>query len=203
MNIFFKKDFPFFFTLVMGFVFYHINSIISNHTDTPLLAYKFREVSEKNVKGNIQRKLECELINYSRKNALKDIKIHIAYRTDLPKPRKVFEANIVAVAPSAILADSMTQEARGNLNEYKIPMIHPRAKYILKLTALTNPKIHENPNLYLYSDESIRLTSHNFETFLIRNQDTVNFILLIIWIAVAILYLYIIQKRQQKNESKT
>lgn len=202
MNIFLKDDLPYLLTVLIGLAAYQINNIISIHTDSPIIAYHFDVVAQRTVDGNIQRELECTLVNYSRKHAIKDIGLSISYKSNLPNPKKVKNPAIIPVAPSAILPDTMTSSAYGLINEYRIPIIHPYAKYILTLETTTNPKIEELPKLYLNSQESIRLVPSNAEVFLIRNQIGINVTLLLIWLSFALFYLfYLSGLKHNKDES--
>lgn len=195
MNILLKENLPYLFTILIGLAAYQINNLISINTDSPILSYKFHKVNVKNVEGNIESELECHLINYSRKSALKDIQIHASYKSSLPNPKKVDNPNIIAVAPSTILADTMTNAAFGLINEYRIPIIHPYSEYILTMNTTTNPIITEYPKLYLNSNQSIRLVNDNFEIFLIRNQIALNIGLLFLWVIFTLVYLFFLIKK--------
>ncbi len=202
MNIFLKEKLPYLLTILIGLAAYQINNIISIHTDSPIINYSFKEVSSKLDNGVIHKEWECTLVNYNRKKAVKDLNLQIAYKSDLPNPKKIDRPNIIPIAPSAILPDTLTSFAYGLINEYKIPIIHPHAKYILTFETKTNPAIKELPKIYLNTNESIRLIENNLEVFLIKNQILLNVILLLFWLFFAIYYLfYLTKSKPYKNES--
>jgi len=204
MNLLVKDNLPYLLTVLIGLVAYQINSIITIYTDAPILAYRFTELSSQKEGRNNKGSLKCELINYNRKRAIENIHLLVQYRTSLPNPKKVTSPEIVAIAPSFILPDSMRRNAFNLANQYKIPIIHPHAKYILKLETIANPSIKEYPKIYLDSKKSIRLVSErgNFRVFLIKNELVVNLLLLISWMLFIVFYTRYLSKQKKKENDK-
>lgn len=200
MNLFLRKDLPYFLTILIGLAAYQINNVIALYTDTPVLAYEFETISSSTTKEGVTSELECRLVNYNRKEAIRDINITMSYKSSLPSPKKVEQPDIIPVAPSAILPDSARSSAFGLINEYKIPILHPFAEYVLKLETTAHPDIKEHPKLYLKSSESIRLVESNFEIFLVKNQVLLNALLLFIWVSFALVYMLYLSNLKPEND---
>jgi hypothetical protein len=187
-SILFSDKIPYLLTVLIGLAAYQLNNLIQLQADSPILTYNFKVVSQKPAENGIEKQLECELQNLSRKSALRELNFHIAYRTSLPSPKKVMNPEIVPVAPSAILPDSLARSSFDLINEYRIPVIQPNASYVLKLTVQQNPDIKEHPKLYLESSDNVRLEGPNFEVFLLKNQAVINLILLLLWLFFILAY---------------
>lgn len=201
-SILFRDKLPYLLTILIGLAAYQINNVIQMYVDAPTLAYHFTTISEKTVETGTEKVLECELFNLSKKDALRDLVINITYKTELPDPKKVMEPEIIPVAPSTIIPDTMMNSAFGMINEYRIPVIQPNSQYILKLKVLENPAIHEYPKLYLSSSQSVKLTEHNLEVFLITNQVIINILLLALWVFFIIIYFFMLSSsKPPKNET--
>jgi len=201
-SILFRDKLPYLLTILIGLAAYQINNIIQLYVNAPTLAYEYTTVSENITDDGRERVLECNLTNLGKQEALRDITIHIAYRTDLPDPKKVMEPKIITIAPSTIIPDTMFSSAFGIINEYKIPVIHPGASYALSMKVVENLEIDEFPKIYLRSSQSVKLTTRNFEVFLITNQVLINIILLTVWIAFIVIYFFMLSsKKSIKNEN--
>ncbi|MEO0469575.1 MAG: hypothetical protein AAF206_08145 [Bacteroidota bacterium] len=196
-NILLSDKLPYMLTVLIGLAAYQINNIIALHADSPLLVYAFDVKSIATVENGIERDWECTLTNLSRKEAIRDINLTAAFKSTLPSPRKIMVPDIIPIAPSPILRDQGHVESFADqINSYKIPVVHPRAQYILRMTTITHPDIKEPPKLYINSSENIRLTPGSLEVFLIRHQITLNIILLVIWSGFIMLYLIYIRDNQ-------
>jgi hypothetical protein len=201
-SILFKDKLPYLLTILIGLAAYQINNVIQLYTDAPTLAYKFETISEQVSDTVTEKMLECTLTNFGKQEALRDITIHISYKTDLPDPKNVMEPIIFSVAPATIIPDTMVSAAYGYINEYKIPVIHPNTSYVLGLKSVTNSEIMEFPKLYFSSSQSIKLTEHNLEIFLINNQVMINIILLGIWIVFIIIYFFMLSSKKNLRDEK-
>jgi len=203
-SILFRDKLPYLLTILIGLAAYQINNVIQMYVDAPTLAYRFTTVNEQKVEDGMEKVLECKLSNLSKKDALRNLVINIAYKTELPDPKKVMDPEIIPIAPSTIIPDTMMSSAFGLINEYKIPVIQPNSQYVLKLKVLENPAIDEYPKLYLSSSQSVKLTDHNFEVFLITNQVIINILLLAIWLVFIIIYFFMLSSaKPQKNETNS
>ena len=202
-SILFRVKLPYLLTILIGLAAYQINNVIQLYVNAPTLAYEFEVISENNTEEGVEKVLECNLTNLGKQEALRDITIDISYRSGLPNPKKVMEPEIIPIAPATIIPDTMVSSAFG-LNEYLIPVIHPGTSYILKMRVLENDSIDEFPKIYLKSSQSIKLTTRNFEVFLITNQVLINIILLTVWIAFIVIYFFMLSsKKAIKSESNT
>ncbi|MEM9299306.1 MAG: hypothetical protein AAGA64_13065 [Bacteroidota bacterium] len=195
MKLIYSKELPFFFTVLVGLIAYQINEIAKIQTDSPLLAYQFRVLENSEKEKTDISKMECELSNLSRKESIRNIILHIAYKSDLPNPKIVRNPDIIAIAPSSIIPDTLYTSGYG-INEYKIPVIQPNAKYSLMFETETNHQIDEYPKLYLTSDKNVRLVQTSLMTLIASNQLTVNLILLCLWVLFSILYLVFLLKNE-------
>lgn len=201
-SILFKDKLPYLLTILIGLAAYQINNVIELYVDAPTLAYDFTTISENLTEEGREKVLECQITNLSKQEALRDITINAVYKTDLPDPKQVMEPEIIPIAPSTNLPDTMAISAFGLINEYNIPVIHPGTSYILKMKVLENKDIEELPEIYLKSSQSIKLTDRNLEVWLITNQVLVNVILLVIWLAFIVIYFFILSnKKSLKSET--
>ena len=197
MNILFRVELPFFFTILISLVAYQANNIATILTDSPILAYSYKVISEQNKNGYILRELECNLVNLNRNEAYRSLELLISYKSSLPDPKEVSNPKIIPIAPSSMLIPHKETHSVDNLtNVYHLPVIQPRGEYILFLSTITHSSIKEFPKIYLESNESIRLIHNNLEVFLVKNQILINIWLLIFWVFVIILYLIILQRHK-------
>lgn len=188
-SILFSDKIPYLLTVLIGLAAYQLNNLIQLQSDSPTLTCRFVAVSQKAVEGGIEKNLECELLNLSRKTALRDLTFNVTYRSVLPSPKKVMNPDIVAVAPSEILPDSLRRSSYDLMNEYYIPVIQPNTRYILTLTVQHHPDIKEHPKLYLKSSDNVRLVGPGLEVFLLKNQASINLALLLLWLLFILVYI--------------
>lgn len=201
-SILFKDKLPYLLTILIGLAAYQINNVIELYVNAPTLAYNFSTISENVKEEGVEKVLECQITNLSKEEALRDITINMVYKTDLPDPKQVMEPEIIPIAPSTNLPDTMAISAFGLINEYNIPVIHPGTSYILKMKVLENKEIEELPEIYLKSSQSIKLTDRNLEVWLITNQVLINVILLVIWLAFIVIYFFMLSnKKALKSEA--
>lgn len=206
MNIVLRaKELPYLLTVLIGLAVFQVNYLVSALNDksgSATVAFYFETVESSNTNSVKSEKLECHFVNLSRTKALKDLVIHIRFRNDLPDPKKVHSPNIIPIAPSPIIPDSLFRNAFGLLNEYNIPILHPSSKYVFVLKTEVNSLIQENPKLYVKSSDGFRLIEYGVEAFLVQYQIIVNMAILLIWLCFIIIYVFKINgKKNVKVDS--
>lgn len=192
---------PYFFLTLIAIVSYQISTVINMETHSPILAFDYHTIEQKTIGDTVVKKLACEIKNLNRDKAFKNITLQIRFRRDgyfnTLNPAQVRDPEIIAVAPSAIVPDTLVNCIDNNINEYSIPIIHPNSKYILNLTTIQNKEINEYPKIYIEATTDVNLVEAGLTTFLIEYQLPINlYILLVLMISIG-LYLFFILKNKK------
>jgi hypothetical protein len=192
------NEVPYFFSILLGLIAYQLNSITSIQFNAPTISYSFDIEDSKYISDKfVVETINCSLQNITNDKVIRNLNISIAYGTDLDSSNRVYNPEIISIAPSQILPDSLFENiANGELNNYTLPEIQPNSEYILKFTAKHNKTVNEFPKLYFCSSDSVRLKEFGWELFLVKHQIAINIILLLLWTILFLCYLsYLIKKK--------
>jgi hypothetical protein len=191
---------PYILTILITLATFQLNNLISIQLETPTLSYHFKTIKNSEVSSEVvQKELECIVENVSNKKAYRNMTIDISFRFPLDTPRKVYKPEIISVAPSQTLGDSLWENIeQGERNRYVIPVMQPNTKYILNLTTLQSRNMKETPKLYFSSTDDICLVKYNFWIFLVQNQVMVNLFLMRLWLIGIVIYFRLILKKEIK-----
>jgi hypothetical protein len=190
MNKFLVDDkLPYFFTVLIGLFAYQINHLVAYVTEAPTVAYNF-EVTNKEDYGNIViEDVELKIENINRKLSFSNLVLDVKYSSKIADtPKQVYEPQLVAIAPSTALPDSVVSSRHQLINRYEISNLQPGGIYVAKLKIRHNKTIVELPKVYLNSTNTILLTENNLEVKLVKNQFLINSMLLFIWLCLIIFY---------------
>jgi hypothetical protein len=190
MNKFFTDDkAPFLFTLLIGLATFQLNNMVSYVADTPMVAYRFKSTSKADTGDVTTEQLEMRIENINRKISFNNLIFDLKYRAAIQDtPAQVYDPELIAVAPSKILPDTVVDSRHQLINRYQIANLQPGALYLAKLKVRHNKNINELPKVYLNCSNTVFLTKDNLETWVVRNQFFINFIFLCLWIVLIGIY---------------
>lgn len=181
--LFFVKDPPYVLTILVALLAYQANNMINYYTQAPTLAYCFDTESIEKKGDKYHKVMSCELMNINNQKALRDVKISMRYSSKTPGKHSLYDLQIIAVAPSMIVPDTLIEEndrVQKNI-KFDIEVVHPRSKYILRFQSESDTSEKLYPKLYLRTKDNILLAEESLGIYLAKNQFCVNLIFLLIW----------------------
>lgn len=67
------RNFPYLLTIIIAIIGFQINYLIKMTVETPVVEYELEKISEKTMKGQTIRKLECKLTNITNNFSFENI----------------------------------------------------------------------------------------------------------------------------------
>ena len=190
---------PYLFTLLMGFMTWHLNYIITHETAAPLLAWQMNEGKQKKISDSVAiRKLVFEITNLSGDKTFKGLEIWVEFHTNMsdgsfaPEPMKTYltpGGQLEAIAPSAI-ADIPAETIGDSVAAvFYIPVMQPGNRYKLHLETKFNVSGNNYPDIYIKDcKNTVELRKYGFKERLINYFFEINVALFVIWAILVALY---------------
>lgn len=185
MKIFSFEKIPYFLGLLFAVIALQFNYTISNILKIPILCYDFETISNS---GDTCYFKKLVLKNLSLEKAITDFHIQLAYKKH--SKSTITEPQIDAIPPATIIQND-PKYIDDKFVYYPIKVIQPKMSYELKYR--TNEKRLE-PIFSFECAQPIKMQRKSLLTFLIDNQILINFLLMLIFIILSILYTFKIKK---------
>jgi hypothetical protein len=193
-----RKEFPYLLTVVMAGLFFFMREFKESFNASPVL---LAEISVENSRHQgiwVYEEVVCTLENASLSHKLNDILVHMSY----PNGANAFivvdsiyveftNPDLIPVSPAGIVRGEA--ESRGGLvNQFRIDIVQPGTKYILKSELKRHYSLKECPVIYITSSSTIRLAS-GIEAWIIRNAMILQLFVIILLIFLILGYLYFLR----------
>lgn len=199
-NLFLLKDFPFVFTLILGFVGFQYNEIYKTVKERPVIEYTLSVDSAVTANDTVFNYYLCSFRNISSKTKFKSITTVFAFKEETAdlfaqRLRSIYAPSITTISPS-----SLKQPERGVTDDsaavrLTISNFQPNTEYRLSfITKQPKGSILE-PFIYIDCEETVFVQKRSWWTMLFQNQLIVNAVILGVLLIVLFRYSIILLKK--------
>lgn len=186
-NIFTTDKVPYFLTLLFAILALQFNYTLDSMSKIPVLEYDFQE-GEKIIEDTLMQKLLI-IKNISNDKTIENLHLQLKYKNNTKSI--IAWPDIDAIPPASVIQKD-PEYTQNKLVYFPIKIIQPGLSYRLKY--FTNDELL--PIVHFQCDKPIKFLEKSFYTFLLRNQFTLNFISMLFFLIISILYIIKISKNK-------
>jgi hypothetical protein len=180
------KDFPFLLTLLFGLIGYQVNNITDNILNSPSIEFDLSVRNSEKRGDEIYKSYECVITNITNNKLFKDLTIN--FKRTKNSSLKIYNPKMTPLPPSSqhyIDPESLDKK----ILIYTVLKLQPGDKY--RLNFETKSKIdsaNDHPEIFLTSNDPVRITEKSISTWFVKNFNLINLILIIFWTILIIIY---------------
>lgn len=193
------KQFPYLFTILVALIGWTVNHISNNILSSKVLEYdmsfsnKVSGIDKYKRYNNLDLQLmKCKLTNLSNDHLFENI--HLSFVIDNNNEYdKMYFSTLVAIKP-LFYKETEPDTIDGKITHFDIEALHPRSSAIISIYYKSSKQpcilleVHQKAKRNV--DKPILLLEANYETRILKNENTIFFVLLIIWFILISLYFY-------------
>jgi hypothetical protein len=194
------RNFPYLLTIIIAIIGFQINYLIKITVETPVVEYELEKISEKTMKGQTIRKLECKLTNITNNSSFKNIVLNFLFPEGIEA--EILNPDFKVIPPSALHNVDGPESLNNLIVQYKIDHLQPGFKYIFTFTTKMKEGESYSPDIYLQSDDTIAIKKKSFSTWLVEKQSLVNLIILATLLILLIVYMVTISKNKVPHDDE-
>lgn len=187
-KLLYTDKFPVFLTLILGLLGYQVNTLTKAVLDAPSIEYKN---TKKELTASNTFLYEFTIQNISSTKSFKDLTFNFMF--DEMSTMKIFSPDIIVVVPSSLHNIELNSQD-SLIVEYKIQHLQPNQLYRLQFKTNHTNNEKESPKIFLTTNDTVRLVSSSFSTWLVKNYVLVNLLLVSFWIVTIVIYIFKISK---------
>ncbi len=198
-NIFQAQQVPYFLTLLIAIIGFQVNYLIDSIVNIPAVEYYFEKNVIKSDDGTEYYNLNCMVTNLSRKTAFDSLSISLRYKNDY----EFTHVELIPVPPASRsgLKESLIDKKYA---KYTIVKLQPGSVYELNATVKARKEgSFIFPLLYLATEDTLKMKKRSFSTWISKNQLFINFIIILFWIVIVVIYFKILNKTKSYETEKT
>jgi len=197
LRILIADKLPYLFTILLAITAYQLDHFLNSILDAPIVVYDFSKIKSTDSANFQIDSLQMEIKNLNKKLSFKNLQIDVKYLSnDQNLQFDVYRPQIIPIAPSPMLPDTMAYPWRQRFNRYEIPKLQPGGMYLATMLVKHPKSFQAFPSVYLNTDDNIMFIHPSIETFVINYQIEINIVLVVILFSGILYYAFLVSKYQ-------